>query len=70
MDEQALDGRLEKIETKLAFLEDFLTRLQNEVVRRNTAMDKLTAEHSAMKARVLQISQDLEEIPNRKPPHY
>ncbi|GHV82561.1 hypothetical protein AGMMS49991_11190 [Spirochaetia bacterium] len=70
MDEQALDGRLEKIETKLAFLEDFLTRLQDEVVRRNAEMDKLTADYSVMKARILQISQDLEEIPNRKPPHY
>lgn len=65
-----MDGRLEKIETKLAFLEDFLTRLQDEVVRRNAEMDKLTADYSVMKARILQISQDLEEIPNRKPPHY
>ncbi|GHT79187.1 hypothetical protein FACS1894130_07230 [Spirochaetia bacterium] len=70
MDKQGLDGRLEKIETKLAFLEDFLTRLQDEVVRRNVEMEKLTAEHNAMKSRVLQISQDLEEMPNRKPPHY
>jgi SlyX protein len=70
MAQQELDRRLEKIETKLAFLEDFLTRLQDEVVRRNAEMDKLTAEHHAMKTRVLQISQDLEEIPNRKPPHY
>ncbi|GHV87870.1 hypothetical protein AGMMS50267_02300 [Spirochaetia bacterium] len=70
MDQQAPDGRLEKIETKLAFLEDFLTRLQDEVVRRNAEMDKLTAEHNALKTRVLQINQELEDIPNRKPPHY
>jgi SlyX protein len=70
MDQQALDRRLEKIETKLAFLEDFLTRLQDEVVIRNVAIDKLAAEHAAMKARLAQISRDLEEVPNRKPPHY
>ena len=70
MDQQDLDRRLEKIETKLAFLEDFLTSLQDEIVARNAAMEKLSAEHSAIKARLLQISGELEEIPNRRPPHY
>jgi SlyX protein len=70
MDQQGLDERLEKIETKLAFLEDFLTRLQDEVVARNTLLDSLRAEHGALKSRVLQISRDLEEIPNQRPPHY
>jgi SlyX protein len=70
MDQQDLDRRLEKIETKLAFLEDFLTRLQDETVARNASMEKLSAEHSAIKARLLQISGELEEIPNRRPPHY
>jgi SlyX protein len=70
MDQQALDSRLEKIETKLAFLEDFLTRLQDEVVAGNAVMNVLKAEHGAMKEKLLQISRDLEEIPNQKPPHY
>jgi SlyX protein len=70
MDQQDLKGRLEKIETKLAFLEDFLIRLQDEVVSRNAALDKMTAENNAIKERLLEISGDLEEIPNRKPPHY
>jgi SlyX protein len=70
MDQQVLEKRLEKIETKLSFLEDFLTRLQDEVVVRNAIIEKLNAGHSAMKAKLIQISQDLEEIPNRKPPHY
>jgi SlyX protein len=70
MDQQVLGSRLEKIETKLAFLEDFLTRLQDEVVRRNAVIDALKAEHSAMKEKLLQISRDFEEIPNQKPPHY
>jgi SlyX protein len=74
MDQQDLEGRLvgrlEKIETKLAFLEDFLTRLQDEVVARNALIDTLKAEHRGMKERLLQISRDMEEIPNQKPPHY
>ncbi|MDR2743277.1 MAG: SlyX family protein [Treponema sp.] len=70
MDQQVLGSRLEKIETKLAFLEDFLARLQDEVVERNAAMDALKTEHAAMKEKLLQMSRDLEEIPNQKPPHY
>jgi SlyX protein len=70
MDQQGLDRRLERIETKLAFLEDFLTRLQDETVARNAILEKLSAEHNAIKARLLQLSGELEEIPNRRPPHY
>lgn len=70
MDRQILGSRLEKIETKLAFLEDFLFRLQDEVVTRNAVMDTLKTEHAAIKEKLLQMSRDLEEIPNQKPPHY
>jgi SlyX protein len=70
MEQQTLDRRLEKIETKLAFLEDFLIRLQDEVVARNVQMDTLKAEHSAVKEKLRQLSRDLEEFPNQKPPHY
>ncbi|MDR0387188.1 MAG: SlyX family protein, partial [Treponema sp.] len=69
MDRQILGSRLEKIETKLAFLEDFLFRLQDEVVTRNAVMDTLKTEHAAIKEKLLQMSRDLEEIPNQKPPH-
>lgn len=71
-----MERRLEKIETKLAFLEDFIVRLQGEVVERNAGIDAIKAEHAAVKEKVLQISRELsatqfpEEIPNQKPPHY
>jgi SlyX protein len=70
MDQQTVTTRLEKIETKLAYLEDFLTRLQDEVVGRNAVMDRLITENTAMKERLRSISRGLEEVPNRKPPHY
>jgi SlyX protein len=70
MDQQVLERRLERIETKLAFLEDFLTRLHDEIMARNADLDKLNAGHSAVKERLLQISGELEEIPSRRPPHY
>ena len=64
------EARLEAIEIKLAHLEDFLTRLQNETVSRNNQLDKLMAEHKLIKSRLAQISHDIEEVPNNKPPHY
>ncbi|MDR2245679.1 MAG: SlyX family protein [Treponema sp.] len=70
MEQEILGSRLEKIEMKLAFLEDFIARLQDEVVARNAVMDVLKTEHAAMKEKLLQISRNMEEIPNQKPPHY
>jgi SlyX protein len=61
---------LVKIETKLAFLEDFLTSLQNESLKRNAEIDRLASEQKAMKALLLQIAKNMEELPNQKPPHY
>jgi SlyX protein len=66
--------RLDKIETKLAFLEEFLLKLQNEVVAGNKEMARISAEHAAFREKLIQLSQSKtrfgEEIPDRKPPHY
>ena len=70
MSQQDPITRLEKIETKLAYLEDFLTRLQEEVVSRNAVLDRLVTENTAVKERLQFIAESLEEIPNQKPPHY
>ncbi|MDR0878259.1 MAG: SlyX family protein [Treponema sp.] len=64
------EERLQKIETKLAYLEDFLNRLQDDAVERNSRLDSLFTEHRAIKSKILQISEDLEEYPDRRPPHY
>jgi SlyX protein len=70
MDQQAITNRIEKVETKLAYLEDFLNRLQEELVLRNGILDKLVTENTVMKERLRLISRNLEELPNQKPPHY
>jgi SlyX protein len=70
MDQPDLTSRLEKVETKLAYLEDFLDRLQEVVVSQGSVLDRLGTEHSAVKAQLLRLSEDLEELPNRRPPHY
>jgi SlyX protein len=70
MEDTHIEERFQAIESKLMFLEDFLLRLQDEVVSRNNSIDKLSAEHKAIKDKVLQIAANLDEIPNQKPPHY
>ena len=64
------EDRLEKIEVKLAYLEDFLLRLQEVTNENNAVIGRLGKEAEIIKQKVLQISNDLEEIPDRKPPHY
>jgi SlyX protein len=70
MENSVIEERLTKIETKLAFLEEFLTRLQEEVITRNGEIEKLRAEHNSVKEKLFQLTQELEEVPSRKPPHY
>ena len=65
-----VDERLERIEIKLAYLEDFLERLQSAVLEQNKQAEKLSQEHRELKEKILFLTKELEEIPNRKPPHY
>ncbi|NLJ09098.1 MAG: SlyX family protein [Treponema sp.] len=65
-----VDERLERIEIKLAYLEDFLERLQSAVLEQNKQAEKLSQEHRVLKEKILFLTKELEEIPNRKPPHY
>lgn len=65
-----VDERLDRIEIKLAYLEDFLDRLQIGVLEQSRQMEKLSQEHRVLKDKILFLTKELEEIPNRKPPHY
>jgi len=65
-----VDERLERIEIKLAYLEDFLERLQSAVLEQNKQAEKLCQPHRVLKEKILFLTKELEEIPNRKPPHY
>lgn len=65
-----VDERLDRIEMKLSYLEDFVERLQAVVVEQNRLTEKLQQEHRVLKDKILFLTKELEEIPNRKPPHY
>lgn len=62
--------RLDAIETKLAYLEDFLAKLQAVAVEHTATLDHLTAENRAIKTKITEMSDSLQDMPNVKPPHY
>ena len=68
MDEET-EKRFVSLEMKLAFVEDFLLKLQNEAVENQRTIEILREENKILAARIQDLSENLE-IPNRKPPHY
>jgi SlyX protein len=64
------EERFIALETKLAYLEDFVNQLQEVSVAQSKQIDVLKQENKLLSGRLQDLSDNLEEIPNRKPPHY
>ncbi|MCQ2981629.1 MAG: SlyX family protein [Treponemataceae bacterium] len=65
------EERLTAVEMKLAYLEDFMNKLQNISVEHEQIIDRLTAENRVLKGKLTELIEAQEgDIPNRKPPHY
>ncbi|MCQ2613098.1 MAG: SlyX family protein [Treponemataceae bacterium] len=63
--------RLTSVEIKLAYLEDFMNKLQAIAVEQGNTIDRLTAENRVLKEKVRELLEAQEgDIPNRRPPHY
>ena len=56
--EKETEERFIALETKIAYMDDFISKLQEEAV-----------ENQILAGRIQDLSENLE-IPNRKPPHY
>lgn len=68
---QETDERLTNIEIKLAYLEDFLNKLQKIAVEQGDLVDTLKAENRVIKNKLSELIEAQEgDIPNRRPPHY
>ncbi len=63
------EKRLVAIETKLAYMEDFIQKLQEVAVENQRTIEILRQENQILSGRIQDLSENLE-IPNRKPPHY
>lgn len=65
------EKRFIEIETKLAYMEDFVNQLQAVTVEHTKLIDSLREENKLMAQKIKDMSDLLEgDIPNRKPPHY
>ena len=63
------ENRFITLETKLAFMDDFVNKLQQEVVKQHKVIEILREENKILSSRLMDLSENIE-IPNRKPPHY
>ena len=63
------ENRFIALETKLAFMDDFVNKLQKEVVKQQKVIEILREENKILSSRIMDLSENIE-IPNRKPPHY
>lgn len=58
------------IETKLAYLEDYINKLQAIAVEHTDAIDSLNMENRALRAKLGEVADAIQETPNLRPPHY
>ena len=63
------EERFIAIETKIAYMDDFIQKLQEEAVEAAKQITILREENKILSSRIRDLSENLE-IPNRKPPHY
>jgi SlyX protein len=68
--EKETEDRIINLETKLAFLEDYVQKLQDVSVEHTDEIEKLREENKLISSRFRELQDSLEDIPNRKPPHY
>lgn len=66
------DERLEKIETKIAFLEDAVDDLSKTLYAQQNQIDRLRAVIDSLTSRVRDLADTVGEGPpaNERPPHY
>ncbi len=67
--EKETEERFIMLETKIAYMDDFIQKLQEEAVEAAKQITILREENKILSSRIRDLSENLE-IPNRKPPHY
>ena len=69
--DKELQDEIIKLETKLAYMEDFLNQLQEVTVEHTNLIEKLEKENKILPQKASDMAEQLEgDIPNRNPPHY
>lgn len=63
-------NRIDALEMRFTYLEDFVKQLQEEVVAQSKTIEKLYMENAALREKIKELSELEGDVPNRKPPHY
>lgn len=63
------EERFMALEMKIAYMDDFISKLQEETVENQKTIQILREENQILAGRIQDLSENLE-IPNRRPPHY
>ncbi len=64
-----IENRFIALETKIAYMDDFINKLQEVTVENQKTIRILREENQILSGRIQDL-QDNVEIPNRRPPHY
>lgn len=64
-----IENKFIELETKIAYMDDFISKLQEVAVENQRTIEILREENRILSGRIQDLSENLE-IPNRKPPHY
>ncbi|MBR1615058.1 MAG: SlyX family protein [Treponema sp.] len=67
--ENEINERFIALEMKVAYMEDFINKLQEVCVENQKTIEILRQENKILSGRIQDLSENIE-IPNRKPPHY
>lgn len=63
------EERFVALETKIAYMEDFIAKLQEEAVSNARQIEVLREENKILVGRYQELAENLD-IPSRRPPHY
>lgn len=63
-------NRIDALEMRFTYLEDFVKQLQEEVVAQSKTIEKLYMENAALREKIKELAELEGDVPNRKPPHY
>lgn len=63
------EERFMALEMKIAYLEDFVNKLQEVAVEQGETIEILRKENKILSGRISDLMENVE-IPNRRPPHY
>ncbi|HNQ97269.1 MAG TPA: SlyX family protein [Treponemataceae bacterium] len=64
------EQRIIGLETKMAYLDDFMAKIQAITVEHTDAIERLKAENRALRAKLGEVEDQLQDLPNQRPPHY